>query len=433
MSTLSGNLKIALVHDWILGLGGAERVLKVLHEMFPKAPVYTFFYNKEFTDKFLPEAKIKSSFLQKFHRLKLINHKLFLPLLPIAAESFDLSQYDLVISSSIAFSKGLILKPKTKHICYCYSPTRFLWDWHNEYNKKQGWSQKIVRHFLRIWDRSAAERVDEFVAISKNVQQRIKKYYNRDSVVIYPPTENLVASQIQPFQYVRPAPAAGLIRAEVGVCSQLQNNYTARNQATLNFRATSKAVSATLLGDIGNSRDLSSLLHIGGYFLVVSRLFPHKNIDITIQAFNKLELPLVIVGSGPEFGKLKSMVENKSLIKLVGNVSDEDLAGYYEKCKAFIMPQEEDFGLAPLEAMQFGKPVLALKKGGALEYIEEGINGEFFEDPHPAVLADGVRRLNENYENYSVEKIKKTAEKFSRQRFETEIKELIIRLGYSKT
>src|SRR3989338_11242063 len=285
--------RIALVHDWLLGLGGAEKTLKVLHEMFPEAPVYTFFYNKKFTDRFLPNAQIKPSFLQSLFKLRIFNHKLFLPLLPIAAESFDLSQYDLVISSSIAFSKGLILKPKTRHICYCYSPTRFLWDWNTEYAAKK-WGVKIIQHFLRIWDRSAADRVDQFVAISKNVQQRIKKYYNRDSIVIYPPTENLVASQIQPFQYVRPAPAAGLTRAEVGVCSQLQNNYTARNQATLNFRATSKAVSATLLGDIGNSRDLSSLLHIGGYFLVVSRLFPHKNIDITIQAFNKLELPLVI-------------------------------------------------------------------------------------------------------------------------------------------
>ncbi|MBI2057749.1 MAG: glycosyltransferase [Candidatus Yanofskybacteria bacterium] len=418
MSTPSTNLKIALVHDWILSLGGAERVLKVLHEMFPEAPIYTFFYNKKFTDKFLPEAKIKSSFLQKLYKLKFVNHKLFLPLLPVAAESFDLSQYDLVISSSIAFSKGLILKPKTRHICYCYSPTRFLWDWHSEYNKKQTWRSKLVQHFLRIWDRSAADRVDEFVAISKNVQERIKKYYNRDSVVIYPPTENLVASQIQPFQYVRPAPAAGLTRAEVGVCSQLKNNYTARNQATLNFRATSRAVSTTLLENINSSR-------FQNYFLIVSRLFPHKNIDIAIQAFNKLELPLVIVGSGPEFGKLRSTVENRSLIKLTGNVSDEDLAKYYEKCKAFIMPQEEDFGLTPLEAMQFGKPVLALKRGGALEYIEESVNGEFFEDAHPAVLADGVRRLNENYKNYSPLVIKKTAEKFSRRRFEEEVKKLI--------
>ncbi|MBI2677003.1 MAG: glycosyltransferase [Candidatus Yanofskybacteria bacterium] len=395
------NKKIALVHDWILSLGGAERVLKVLHEMFPEAPIYTFFYNKKFTDKFLPEAKIKSSFLQKLYKLKFVNHKLFLPLLPVAAESFDLSQYDLVISSSIAFSKGLILKPKTRHICYCYSPTRFLWDWNKEYQtqsekrKTQNFRISILQHFLRIWDRSAADRVDEFIAISKNVQQRIKKYYNRDSIVIYPPTQDFHHSTSSDL---RKSQRDFLIAQSGSSC-----------QEPGTFCESAKHCDSSL-------KD---------YFLIVSRLFPHKNIDIAIRAFNKLELPLVIVGSGPEYKKLKSMIENKKMIKMAGEVSDEDLIKYYQGAKAFIMPQEEDFGLTPLEAMQFGKPVLALKRGGALEYIEEGINGEFFEDPHPAVLADGVRRLNENYESYHPEEIKISAEKFSRQRFKEEIKNFV--------
>jgi len=380
--------KIALVHDWLLGLGGAERTLKVLHEMFPSAPIYTFFYNKKFTDWFLPKAQIHPSFIQKIHKLKTINHKLFLPLLPIAAESFDLSGYDLVISSSIAFSKGLILKPKTKHICYCYSPTRFLWDWHNEYLKRfdpesakksnlglSGWGVKILQHFLRIWDRQAANRVDQFVAISKTVQQRIKKYYGRDSAVIYPPFKR--------FDLPR---------------------FNLESPKRLNLEI------------------------ISNYFLIVSRLFPHKNIDIAIKAFNKLELPLVIVGSGPEYRKLKKLIENKSMITLVGEVPDEELVSYYANAKAFIMPQEEDFGLTPLEAMQFGKPVLALRQGGALEYVLEKINGEFFDDPHPAVLADGIRRLNENYKNYSPLVIKKTAERFSRSRFEEDIRKVITRI-----
>ncbi|OGY67703.1 MAG: hypothetical protein A3I89_01530 [Candidatus Harrisonbacteria bacterium RIFCSPLOWO2_02_FULL_41_11] len=161
------------------------------------------------------------------------------------------------------------------------------------------------------------------------------------------------------------------------------------------------------------------------YFLIVSRLFPHKNIDIAIKAFNKLELPLVIVGSGLEYGRLKKLIENKSMIKLLGEVPNTELGNYYANAKAFIMPQEEDFGMTPLEAMAFGKPVLALRRGGALEYVLEGINGEFFDDPHPAVLANGVRRLNENYKNYSPLVIKKTAEKFSRSRFEEEIRKLV--------
>lgn len=406
-------MKVALTHDWLLGLGGAERTLKVLHEMFPQAPIYTFFYNKKFTDKFLPNAEIKSSFLQKFYKTNIVNHKIFLPILPIAAESFDLSVYDLVISSSIAFSKGLVLKPKTKHVCYCYSPTRFLWDWHNEHNKNQKTAlAKVAQHFLRIWDRSSADRVDKFIAISKNVQQRIKKYYNRDSQVIYPPV-TLVNSGFADTAFSVRSP-----RSSGGACSQfaqgsggVKNNYTPPDQATLGLTATLKAVSAKPQ----TTQD---------YFLIVSRLFPHKNIGIAIQAFNKLELPLLIIGEGPEHGKLKRLIENKKLIKLSGHVPDEQLPHYYANAKAFIMPQEEDFGLTPIEAMQFGKPVLALKRGGALEYVLEGINGEFFEDPHPAVLADGVRRLNENYKNYSPLVIKKTAERFSRQRFEREIREI---------
>ena len=432
-------MHIALIHDWILGLGGAERVLKVLHEMFPEAPIYTFFYNKKFTDKFLPRAEIKSSFLQKLYKLRL-NHKLFLPFLPTAAESFDLSGFDLVISSSIAFSKGLILKPKTRHICYCYSPTRFLWDWHKEYqtqnakHKTQNFGIGILQHFLRIWDRSAADRVDEFIAISKNVQQRIKKYYNRDSTVIYPPVSNWTAPQTLPLQYARSTSDSARSPSSADLVSSEKLYLIPTVQSASS--ATSEAMSVPLQKSLKirswklerfdlDSAKRSDLEIEPNYFLIVSRLFPHKNIDIAIQAFNKLELPLTIVGNGPEKKHLQKLAAPNADIKFAGTVSDENLVKYYQECKAFVMPQEEDFGLTPLEAMQFGKPVLALKKGGALEYILEGINGEFFEDAHPAVLADGIRRLNENYRNYSPLVIKKTAEKFSRQRFEEEIKKTI--------
>lgn len=361
--------KIALVHDWLLGLGGAERVLKVFHEMWPEAPIYTFFYNEKFVQNFLPEADIRPSFLQKFYHL--LPHKLFTPFLPLAVESWDLSEFDLVISSSIAFSKGLILKPKTKHLCYCYSPTRFLWDWHREYLELTTWNlqlgTRILQHFLRIWDRQASTRVDQFAAISKNVQERIKKYYRREATVIYPP---LTLDENWP-----------------------KNHY--------------------------------GHLPLTNYFLMVSRLFPHKNIDIAIEAFNKLEWPLLIVGDGPEYYRLKSKIDHPQLIKIERRADDSQLALYYFHAKAFILPQEEDFGLTPLEAMSFGKPVLALRRGGALEYIQEGVNGEFFADPHPAVLADGVRRLTENFPHYDPLAIKKTVERFSRERFEKAIRETV--------
>lgn len=354
-------LRIALVHDWLLNIGGAEKVLKTLHEIFPDAPIYTLFYNNEFTDFFLPDAEITPTFLQKL--LKIFrSHKLLLPLMPIAAESINLSNFDLVISSSVAFSKGLILKPRTKHICYCYSPMRQIWDWHAEYKRETHKAPKIItnlfQHFLRIWDRNASTRVDHFIAISKNVQERIKKYYQRESEIIYPP----VARPILNTKYKLPAK---------------------------------------------------------NYFLIVSRLFRHKNIEIAVKAFNKLGIPLVIIGTGPEFKKLKKLA-GKNVIML-GQQPDEILPVYYQNCSAFIMPQEEDFGMTPIEAMGYGKPVLALRRGGALEYIQEGINGEFFEDPIEEVLADGVRRIKENLPRYNAAEIKKTAERFSKEKFAVEI------------
>ncbi|MBI2068633.1 MAG: glycosyltransferase [Candidatus Yanofskybacteria bacterium] len=354
-------MRVALVHDWLNNLGGAERVLIELHKIFPDASIYALFYNKKFVKEHLPDAKIIPSGLQKFPFVTK-TYPFLLPLMPSAIESFDMSDYDVVISSSVIFSKGLILKPKTRHICYCYSPTRFLWDRHTEY-EHSSWPAKLAQHLLRIWDRQASERVDTFVAISENVRDRIQKYYRRDAKIIYPP------------------------------------------------------VSITTL-KVVNDKSVDNL----GYYLIVSRLHPYKNIDIAIEAFNKLVYELVVVGDGPDMGRLKNMAGKN--IKLVGYKSDKEVAEYYRNCKAFIMPQEEDFGLTPLEAMSFGKPVLALRKGGALETITEGLHGEFFDDPIPEALADGIRRLNENYGSYDQMEIRYQAMKFSTERFKREILEL---------
>lgn len=355
-------MRIAIVHDWLNNLGGAERVLIELHKIFPKAPVYALFCNRKFVREYLPEAEIRTSSLQKLpFIIKLYKYLFFL--MPSAIESFDLSDFDVVISSSAIFSKGLVLKPKTRHICYCYSPTRQLWDLNAEHNGT--WPKKIIQHLLRIWDRQASDRVDEFVAISKHVQSRIKKYYKRESKIIYPPT-TLPTSQV------------------------------------------------------GNTKSVDNL----GYYLIVSRLFPHKNIDVAIDAFNKLGHELIIIGDGPTKKDLRKMAGKN--IKLIGFKTDEEIRDYYRNCKAFIMPQEEDFGLTPIEAMSFGKPVLALRKGGALETIVEGVTGEFFDDPIPEALADGIRRLNENYSSYDSLVIQKWAEKFSRDRFKEEMLKLIV-------
>jgi len=281
-----------------------------------------------------------------------------------------------VISSSAIFSKGLILKPKTRHICYCYSPTRQIWDLNIQKEKrdtKQEWSGKLAKHFLRIWDRQASDRVDEFIAISNHVADRIRKYYRRNAVIIYPPV-NLNSK----FQILNP--------------KQIQNSkFKIQND----------------------------------YYLIVSRLYTHKNIDIAIEAFAKLNLPLVIIGTGPESKRLKAHSLNCRHIKMLGFVSDEELPYYYQNCRAFIMPQEEDFGITAVEAMSFGKPVLALRKGGAIETIIEGETGEFFDDPIPEGLADGIRRLNENYSKYNSEVIKNQVQKFSVQRFKKEVLDLV--------
>lgn len=355
-------MKIALVHDWLNNVGGAERVLIELHQIFPKAPVYALFYNKKFVEKFLPKAEIRTSSLQKIPFITKLYRYLFF-LMPSAIESFDLSDFDVVISSSVIFSKGLVLKPKTRHICYCYSPTRFLWDRHSEY-ENQGIFATLSRHLLRVWDRQASDRVDEFVAISKNVQSRIKKYYGKESKIIYPPTCITTRGVVMP-------------------------------------------------------KSVDNL----GYYLIVSRLFPHKNIDIAIDAFNKLGFRLVIIGDGPEKNNLKQIASKN--IEIIGYQKDSEVINYYQNCKAFIMPQEEDFGLTPVEAMSFGKPVLALRKGGALETVAEGTTGEFFDDPIPEAIADGIRRLNENYSNYNPTTIQKWAEKFSKEKFKKEIIDLV--------
>ena len=344
-------MNIALVHDWITGIAGDVRVLKQIHEMYPEAPIYCLYRDKKFTDEFLPKAQVISS------------NKFFKPFLPAAIESIDLSDYDIVISVGSIFSKGLILRPKTYHINYCHSPTRQVWDLSSEtlHATRFALHKKMFLHFFRIWDRQASTRVDQFIANSEHVRARIKKYYKRDSIVVYPPVE------------------------------------------TKNEKRKTK----------NNS-----------YFLIISRLYKHKNVDIAIKAFNKLGMNLVIIGDGPERKRLEAMAG--PTVHLLGSLSDALCTMHYALCTAFLLPQEEDFGITAIEAMAYGKPVLALNRGGALEYIQEGVNGLFFDDPHEAVLADGIRRIKEI--NFDSEKIKASAQKFSCQKFQSSFSNIITQL-----
>ncbi len=356
-------MKVALAHDYLIRFGGAERVFLNLAQIFDKADIFTLLYDEKKMGKYFSGRKIKTSFLQNFP-LSLKKHRWYAPLMPSAAESFDLREYDLVISSSSAFIKGLILRPKAIHICYCHNPARFLWDYAGQYDAGPALIKRILFHYLRIWDRSAANRVDYFIANSKITATRINKFYRQPCKLIYPPVS--------------------LFKGEIS-----------QNQAS-------------------------------HYFLIVSQLTPYKKIDLAIDAFNKLELPLVIIGEGRDRKRLQKMAGEN--IKFLGWQSDEKTAEYFKYSRAFIFPGEDDFGIAPVEAMSYGKPVLAYRKGGATETIIEGVTGEFFDDPVTESLADGVRRMLFKLENkeYSSLVIRKRAENFSKEKFEKSIKEFVI-------
>ncbi|MFA6160047.1 MAG: glycosyltransferase [Parcubacteria group bacterium] len=369
------NLRVALVHDFLNQYGGAEKVLEVLCEMFPTAPVYTLLYDKEKMQGKFSNRKIHASFLQKLPKFFRRRFKYFLPFLPTAPESFDLRNFDLVISSSGAWSKGIITRLDTIHIAYIHSPMRFVWDYNEKYlrdekKEKLGFIIRPVLSYFRIWDKLAADRPDYLIANSKYTRSRIKKYYRRESEVIYPPV--LTSSALQ-----APSPYKGE-------------------------------------GD--NER----------YFLIVSRLSAYKKIDKAIEAFNKLELPLVIVGTGKEEKRLKKIA--KSNIKFLGYQKDEKLSEIYAQARAFIFPGVDDFGIAPVEAMMHGIPVIAIKDGGVVEIIEEGKNGEFFESGAPEVIADGVRRFCENEKNYDKEYIIRSVERFNKEKFVKQLNEFMAKV-----
>ena len=364
-------MKVALVYDRVNKIGGAERVLETLHEIWPNAPLFTAVYHPQ-TAPWAKKFKVIPSFLQKFPLAK-SRHEFFPYLMPLAFESFssrggpafggNFDDYDVVISVTSEAAKGIITKPKTFHLCYCLTPTRYLWSGYQDYfkNKAFRFLAKPIVDYLRYWDKIAAQRPDAYLAISKNVQKRIKKYYRRNSEVIYPPVDN--------------------------------EKWKMEN---------------------GNWK-------IGSYFLLVSRLVPYKRADIAVQAFNKLGLPLKIVGSGAEEGRLKRMA--KKNIEFLGQLTDKELLGYYQQCRALIFPQEEDFGLVPLEVQACGRPVIAFQAGGALESVIEGVTGSFFYPQTSQALTRAVKKFRPE-SNYPPE-CRKNADRFSQEKFKINFKKRV--------
>ena len=383
------NLKIALVHDFLTYYGGAERVLEVMTEMFPEAPIYTLLYDKEkMRDKFRDKT-IHTSFLQKFPKFLRKRLKYLLLFLPTAPETFDLRDFDLVISSSGAWSKGIVTRLNVIHISYIHSPMRFVWDANEEYLRQQekgkaiNFFARMLSNYIRVWDKVAADRPDYLIANSKYTRERIKKYYGRESVVIYPPVQTFT-------------PTLSLNRER----GQIENP----------LRPSGEGGPALAGPD-------------EGYFLVVSRLSPYKKIDVVVEAFNKLELPLIVIGEGQQEKYLRSIAGKN--VKIIGWQSEEKIRQYYSGARAFIFAGVDDFGIAPVEAMAYAIPVVAIRKGGAKETVIEGKTGEFFDAAIPEVIVDGVRRLMENEKNYDREFIRARAREFSKERFKTELTEFI--------
>lgn len=359
---------MALVHDYLNQYGGGERVLGTFCEMFPQAPIFTLLYDERLTGRAFADRRIYTSFLQKIPGAKRY-HRWLPMLMPLAVEQFDLSAFDLVISNSASFAKGVITKTRTKHISYCLTPTRFLWDDSHRYlhdfrsakdarfSKRLNadivsWLAPFFLNYLRIWDREASARVDQFVAISDFISQRIKKYYQRDSLVIHPPV------------------------------------------ATSKFRLSAE---------------------IDDYFLMVGRLVPYKRFDLAIQAFNELGWPLKIIGDGPERKRLQKLAAPHADIEFLGLVSDYRLPAYYSRAKAVIFPQEEDFGIVPVEAMASGRPVIAFRAGGSLETIKEGESGLFFDEQTAESLLKVLQKFN--HLDFDPQTIKSRAALFDKQIF----------------
>jgi len=354
-------MKVALVHDWLNQLGGAEDVLEQFVRLFPDAPLYTSLYWREKMPAHWQDWPIQTSFIDRLP-LARRRQQLYFPLYPLAFEQFDFSGYDLVLSNKSGFCHGVITGPETVHICYCLTPTRYVWRYH-QYAQRENLSRSVrlllqpFLTYLRQWDRLAADRVDHFIAISQEIQRRIAKVYRRESTIIYPPVD------INRFEPV-------------------------------------------------NRPD--------DYYLFLGRLVPYRRLDLLVEAFNRLQRPLLIAGDGRDRPKLEALAQDN--ITFLGYVADADLPDLLARCRAFIFPGEEDFGIAPLQAMAAGRPVIAYAAGGVLDTVVPG-TGVLFAEQSVAAIIKAVEQFEP--EKVSPAFIRTHAEQFDRTHFERQMMDFI--------
>lgn len=356
-----GPRKVALVHYWLVGMRGGEKVLEALCELFPEADIFTLVADPEKLSPTILKHKITTSFLQKVGGKR--HYQKMLPLMPFALESFDLTDYDLIISSEAGPAKGIIPRPDALHICYCHSPMRYIWDLYPQYRAGAGFISRAVLSLtaplLRAWDVSTAARVDHFIANSSYVAKRIEKFYRREATVVHPPV---------------------------------------------------------------NVERFSPVSDVGDYYLCAGQITPYKRIDIAVAAFTEMGKPLVVIGSGvtPELRKMAG-----PNIQFLGAVDDVTMAHHFARCKALVFPGVEDFGIVPLEVMASGRPVIAFARGGATETVIDGRTGILFSEQTSASLSKAVVRLESQIDAFQPQELRNWSLAFQKQRFIENITSLI--------
>jgi glycosyltransferase involved in cell wall biosynthesis len=361
-------MKVAFVHEWLISYAGSERVLEQMLAVFPEADVFALVSDPKHAPKSVADRAVRTSFIQKLPFSK-SRHRLYLPLMPLAVEQFDLTGYEIVISSSHAVAKGVLTGPDQLHVCMCYSPMRYAWDLQHQYLAESGLHRGVrglfaraILHYLRMWDARTAAGVDRFIAISHFIAARIRKCYHRDSVVIYPPVDT--------------------------------DAFTVREQKE-------------------------------DFYFTASRFVPYKRIDMIVRAFARMpKRRLIVIGDGPDQAKIEQAAAGATNVTFLGYQPQPVLCDHLQRARAFVFAAEEDFGIAPVEAQACGTPVIAYRKGGSLETVQEGRTGSFFRDQTEESLIAAVDAFEQG-PAFSAAACRAHAESFSIARFRIEFRRLV--------
>ncbi|ASA55975.1 glycosyltransferase [Vibrio gazogenes] len=358
-------MKVAIIHYWLVNLRGGEKVLEALCELYPQADIYTHVYHAEvFKDSIISRHNVYQSFISKLPRARKW-YQSYLPLMPLALEQFDLSDYDLIISSESGPAKGIIPAPGKPHICYCHSPMRYAWDMYHEYRKRCGWLKRQLMvpllHYIRRWDQLSSMSVSHFIANSHFVSGRIHSFYHRDADVIHPPVS---------FDEFSPTGAPP-----------------------------------------------------EDYYLILGQLVPYKKADLAVKAFNQTGRKLKVVGDGEQLELLRQIAQPN--IEIMGRQSFGEIKRLLANCQALIFPGVEDFGIVPLEAMASGRPVIAYKAGGVLETVQEHLSGMFFEQQTEQSLNEVLERFEANQSSFDSDMIRNYSERFSKENFKKQFSDYV--------